>query len=103
MLITESYRALNAELHARNPAYGTSGGKWAAKVHRLAKQYEAATVLDYGCGRGTLGAALLRLCDEPPYVFAEYDPAIEGKAQHPVIADFVVVGDVMEHIEPECL
>ncbi len=103
MLISEPYRALNAELHARNPAYGISGGKWAAKVHRLALEYEATTVLDYGCGRGTLGTALRQMVQKPFCVFAEYDPAIEGKDAPPSRADFVVCGDVLEHIEPDCL
>jgi hypothetical protein len=103
MLITPEYRALNAELHARNPTYGTSGGRWAAKVHRLARQYEASSVLDYGAGRGTLGKALRELVREPFCVFAEYDPAIEGKAARPSRADLVVCGDVLEHIEPDCL
>ena len=104
MLITESYRAMNAELHARNPTYGTSGGKWAAKVHRLAKQYEAESVLDYGAGRGTLGDALWYQGPHAlGYRFTEYDPAIEGKDAPPSCADFVVAGDVLEHIEPDCL
>ncbi len=114
-LITPSYRALNAELHARNPAYGISGGKWAAKVHRLAKQYEADMVLDYGSGKGSLGAQLMvQFADERnrdvnghqvpfPYDFREYDPAITGKDARPDRADFVVCGDVLEHIEPDCL
>ena len=111
-LISPEYRALNAEIHARNPTYGTSGSKWATKVHRLAKQYEAESVLDYGCGRGTLLEALLNsagdIGDTPilrvlPYVFREYDPAIEGKDSRPSRADLVVCGDVLEHIEPDCL
>jgi 2-polyprenyl-3-methyl-5-hydroxy-6-metoxy-1,4-benzoquinol methylase len=105
MLITEPYRELNAALHVSNPAYGTSGGKWAGKVHRLARQYEARSVLDYGCGRGTLRDTLLKIADGWPaiYLCAEYDPAIEGKDARPNRADLVVCGDVLEHIEPECL
>jgi 2-polyprenyl-3-methyl-5-hydroxy-6-metoxy-1,4-benzoquinol methylase len=103
MLISEAYRSLNAELHARNPTYGTSGIKWAGKVYRLAKQYEATSVLDYGCGRGLLWKTLQELVPAPFCVFAEYDPAIEGKDKPPDRADFVVCGDVLEHIEPECL
>lgn len=109
MLLTERYRELNAALHASNPQYGTSGGKWAAKVHRLAKQYEARSVLDYGCGKGTLLLDLLTplghaaLAGTPTYSVAEYDPAIPGKDERPVRADLVVCGDVLEHIEPDCL
>ena len=103
MLISPEYRALNAELHARNPTYGTSGGKWAAKVHRLAKQYEAETVLDYGSGKGTLGMALRQNMVVPAYGFVEYDPAVESKDAPPARADFIVCNDVLEHIEPDCL
>lgn len=102
-LISESYRNLNAALHASNPQYGTSGGKWAAKVHRLARQYQAGSVLDYGSGRGTLGTALRQGISELPYDFREYDPAIPGQDARPEPADFVVCGDVLEHIEPDCL
>jgi methyltransferase family protein len=103
MLISDQYRALNVALHASNSHYGTSGGKWAAKVHRLARQYEASSVLDYGSGKGTLGEELRRLVQEPFCVFAEYDPAVEGKDAQPNRADLVVCGDVLEHIEPDCL
>ena len=108
MLISPAYRELNAELHARNPAYGTSGGKWAAKVHRLATQYEAVQVLDYGSGKGSLRQALYATFAGTtgtwlPYHFYEYDPAIPDNDERPERADFVVCGDVLEHIEPDCL
>lgn len=115
MLITPEYAALNAALHASNPAYGTSGGKWAVKVHRLARQYEASTVLDYGAGKGTLYQEMLHkhasapdISEEGarrtfPFVLFEYDPAVPGKDAPPGRADLVVCGDVLEHIEPECL
>ena len=98
MLISESYRALNAELHARNPTYGTSGSKWVAKVYRFARQYEATTVLDYGCGRGTFKPVMLQLI--PDAIIREYDPGVVGKdllELDPV--DYVVCTDVMEHVE----
>lgn len=103
MLITPEYLALNAELHARSSSYGTSGHKWADKVHSLAHQCGAMTVLDYGCGRGTLGAALRDKYPEWAGIFLEYDPAIPGKDEKPPRTDLVVCGDVLEHIEPDCL
>jgi 2-polyprenyl-3-methyl-5-hydroxy-6-metoxy-1,4-benzoquinol methylase len=102
MLITEDYKRLNAELHSRGN-YGVSGHKWAGKVHDLAGQCEAATVLDYGCGRGTLNAALYLKHRPLSYEVIEYDPAIPGKEEKPAHADIVVCGDVLEHIEPDCL
>jgi hypothetical protein len=105
MLITPEYRALNAKLHQRAPLYGTSGHKHAEQVRQLAQALGAprknVTVLDYGCGKGTLGAAL-HFSDRGFYLF-EYDPAIPGKDTPPEPADLVVCGDVLEHIEPECL
>lgn len=103
MLITPEYRELNTELHARSSNYGTSGHKWADKVLNLAGQVEAKTVLDYGCGRGTLLKALRDKYGNLPFDFIEYDPAIPEKSEKPVRADLVVCGDVLEHIEPDCL
>lgn len=103
MLISEGYRELNAELHAREGRYGTSGAKWADKVFNLAGQCEAKTALDYGCGRGTLGTAMRAKWGNLPFDFIEYDPAIPGKETKPERADLVVCGDVLEHIEPDCL
>lgn len=100
MLISDEYRALNRELHAREPSYGTSGYKWAGVVKQLAAQIgPASSVLDYGCGRSTLRAVLGdRSCE-----FREYDPAIPGKDGRPQPADLVACTDVLEHIEPWCL
>lgn len=97
MLISDEYRRLNAKLH-EGGHYGISGAKWAQHVHRLAIQIEAASILDYGCGQGTLAKAL-----SGPYSVIEYDPAIAGKETKPFHADLVVCGDVLEHIEPDCL
>ena len=58
MLITEEYRKLNEELHATNDGYGRSGHKWADLVRQILAQTNAATVLDYGCGKKTLQEAL---------------------------------------------
>ena len=101
MLISDEYRRLNAQLHERGD-YGVSGHKWAALADELARRVNAKTVLDYGCGKGTLGAALRQ--QEPlPYAILEYDPAVAGKDEKPLRADIVICGDVLEHVEPECL
>lgn len=94
-LISDSYRRLNIELHSHGK-YGLHGGKWADKVGDIAKRIGAATILDYGCGQGSLRATL----DMP---VAEYDPAIAGKDKRPQPADLVVCTDVLEHIEPDYL
>jgi hypothetical protein len=100
MMISETYRALNAQMHRDKPLYGTSGSVHAETVADLARRYDIGSILDYGCGKGTLKHALPE--DLAPLV-REYDPAIPGKDGWPAAADLVVCGDVMEHVEPDCL
>ena len=93
-LITEEYRELNRQLHHDRADYGMSGVKWAATVNEFLD--EGDTVLDYGCGKGTL----------KQFVDAdvrEYDPAITGKDGEPEPASMVVCTDVLEHIEPDLI
>ena len=91
MLISESYRELQRELH-RNPDYGTTGRKLAERIGEIS---DSRDILDYGCGKRTLEDAL-------GYGIKNYDPAIAG-LEVAEAAEFVVCTDVMEHIEPECL
>ena len=100
LLISDEYLVLNRELHSRG-GYGVSGAKWADEVHGLADMMGAISVLDYGCGKGLLKRALIRHGGK--YAVREYDPAIAGKDARPAPADVVVCGDVLEHIEPDCL
>jgi len=97
MLATESYRALNRQLHEERPDYGALGVKWAAQVQDIARAVDAKTILDYGCGKGSLGRALSHL------LVMNYDPAMPGLDATPDPADLVVCTDVLEHIEPDCL
>lgn len=97
MRITEEYREANKRLHEINERYGTSGAKWARKVSQLVQSTGSSSVLDYGCGKGLLAAAL------PELGIREYDPAIPGKDSEPESAEFVVCTDVLEHIETDCL
>ena len=97
MLISEEYRNLNLELHQRNPHYGVSGQKWAEQISEICSAIGAKTILDYGCGKQTLGMALSHL------LIVGYDPAIPGLDAPPEPADLTVCTDVLEHIEPDCL
>ena len=97
MRITEEYREANKRLHEINPKYGSSSAKWAPKVLELVDKTGSRNVLDYGCGKGQLAAALSHLD------VREYDPAVPGKDAEPQPADLVICTDVLEHIEPNCL
>lgn len=101
-LISPRYLEMQKTLHAAPRGYGGRGDKWAGIVLQLAIQYQAMSILDYGCGRGTLARAL-RSQPLNGIRVAEYDPAIPGKDHLPDFADLVNVTDVLEHIEPKRL
>jgi 2-polyprenyl-3-methyl-5-hydroxy-6-metoxy-1,4-benzoquinol methylase len=99
-LISEGYQTLITKMHATT--------NWGDGSHRRVDDIVAlikslgypTTVLDYGCGKGTLGPAMKA---RMPYLaWHEYDPGIPGKDTPPTDRfDLVVSTDVLEHIEPE--
>lgn len=99
-LISQAYLAEQKRLHADPRGYGGKGGKWASVVLGIVNEFGAATVLDYGCGQGSLAVALHGAGFK---WVTEYDPAIPGKDKLPHQADIVVCTDVLEHMEPELL
>ena len=111
MLISDDYRVLQEQLHIDKPkTYGVSGQQWSKKVLDLALAFKCESILDYGCGKKTLHTALLDTNYGPegrnPWSnggFQNYDPCIEGLDTPPDPADLVVCGDVLEHVEPDCL
>jgi SAM-dependent methyltransferase len=102
-LISPAYKDLQKELHSRPQGYGGKGSKWADVVFELARNLQATSILDYGCGQGTLAAALRAREKTGLLRVDEYDPAIKGKDRPPLFADLVTCTDVLEHIEPERL
>lgn len=96
-LITDEYRKLNSGLHEARPDYGANGHRHANDVIELAQECHARTILDYGCGKQTLGRALTR------WTVIGYDPAFPQTSTDPEPADFLVCLDMLEHVEPDCL
>lgn len=98
-LISDSYRALNAELHSRKAKYGGKGDAWGDRVLKYIKKAEAKSYLDYGCGKGNL---LAEITSRAPHIRTMgYDPVTAPVM--PEKCDFVTCNDVLEHIEPELL
>lgn len=106
--ISHEYLAMQRELHSRPEGYGGKGKKWAPTVLAMLQHFNASSVLDYGCGEGSLANELQKIKKKRPkttpyFRMDEYDPAIPGKDQAPGFADLVIITDVLEHVEPERL
>jgi len=90
-LISEQYRALNAELHGRKAKYGGKGDAWADRVLDYMTGAGAFSYLDYGCGKGNL---LAEIASRAPMVATQgYDPVTAPQMPKP--ADFVTCNDVL--------
>ena len=95
-LCSDEYRAQLAQV-LENDRNWKSGYTHAETVAAFADDLGAKSILDYGCGQGTLREAL------PERTVWEYDPGVERKAVLPKPADLVVCTDVLEHVEPSKL
>lgn len=96
MRYSPEYQAILKTMH-ETTKWGGDGHWHADNIAFFARTMEAKTMLDYGCGRGTLRNRLL----SNPYQMeiSEYDPGIKGKEKEPKPADLVVCTDVLEHVE----
>lgn len=97
--ISESYRALNRQLHETNDSYGAGHQtkQWYPLIAEFSRIMNASSILDYGSGKSRMGQALSQLMVIP------YDPSVPGIDEPPEPHDVVVCLDVLEHIEPELL
>lgn len=105
-LISDEYKKLNVDFHAKEKArgkpWGVSGRKYYGPAIDFAKELGAKSILDYGCGSSTLKQSFAQKGTLKHFDFREYDPCVPGKdGKRPDKADLVVNTDVMEHIEPE--
>lgn len=101
------YKKLHAERKDTRKPYGTTGGRnGGPQVRDILNSYNGVwvqSVLDYGCGSGTL-VKMLKEEVRPKLRYYEYDPAIPGKDRPPEEQfDMVVSTDVLEHIPPDDL
>ena len=106
--ITPEYAAMQKKMHIDRPNYGNSAQQHAARVFmaaaQLRRKFGACSVLDYGSGPGNLTNAIRGSFPEIAGVeYFEYDPGMEGKDAEPAPATLVFCGDVLEHVEPECV
>lgn len=101
-LISPDYVKQNKKLHETNEHYGTNSWGRALNIIEIANHIAAESILDYGCGKAMLNAALEehRGSFKRPCTITNYDPAIPAYAAKPGPAEMVVCTDVLEHVEP---
>lgn len=95
MLFTEGYKKQQEALH-KDSDYGVKGIQFLGPINMCISAYKCESVLDYGCGPHK------RL---EKHIEAKYTPydIVPPFNHDPVPHDLVVVADVLEHIEPECI
>ena len=94
------YRDLNlySELHISKPRYGASGRTHTDKVYDVIQKFKPNSILDFGCGKGTLKREL----ELKGVVVDNYDPAIPEWSTIPQSSyEMVVTTDVLEHLYPD--
>lgn len=85
--------------HTLSPGWGKAGYKHLVDVLTFARSLRAKTILDYGCGKGTLRSAILE--KKPFLVVDNYDPGMpEWSVLPPGPYDLVTCTHVLEHVEP---
>ncbi len=100
MAITPEYQEVLLGLH-KNYTWGYTGGKYAGKtVLNLLKEFpEIETILDYGCGDGSL-KKWIEEKDITDKKWTLYDPGIPEYKNIPQGKfDLVITTDVLEHVE----
>lgn len=98
-MITDNYKNDLKKLH-ESKAFGNRA-KIPDEVVRCIEQYKVESILDFGCGKGNVVAALTE--KYPNLKVFGYDPGREGFNQLPDNVDMIISTDVLEHVEPELL
>lgn len=102
MLISEEYRAQQAQMHQMYE-YGIASKKYAPLVAEIINTLGVQHVLDYGCSARMNLAKSLQGKVKHTFKYQGYDPAVPELAGMPVPAEMVCCIDVLEHIEPDLL
>lgn len=103
-IMTEDYRMAYAVFNHKNPASMQYGHEYVEQVKNYKDELLAESVLDWGCGQGTLKFHYFDRYPDDDVEFNEYDPAVYGKCdKRPEKADLVTCINVLEHVEPKCI
>lgn len=97
--LIEEYRIL----HRSVTSYGSGGGFHLPTILSLIANHKAVSVLDYGCGKGSLVKSLREILNSDKIIIDGYDPATGWELQQGKQYDVVVSTDVFEHFHPDCV
>ena len=100
MTITAEYTESLKKLHKSNKAFGNRSNI-PVEVTRCIEKYNIQSILDFGCGKGNVVAALKETY--PNLTVYGYDPGRDSFNTLPDNVDMIISTDVLEHIEPELL
>ena len=83
-------------LHIQNSSYGSTANQYTKYIADFIKYTEVKSVLDFGCGKGSLKKDLKQKYN---LEIDEYDPAIESKNIIPKTQyELIITTDVLEHL-----
>lgn len=99
-MISEEYKKEMKNLHKNRENFGR-GVRIPNEVIRCIEEYDIKSILDFGCGKGTVVEKLKETY--PQIKIYGYDPGHETYNTLPNKVDMIFSEDVLEHIEPEKL
>jgi hypothetical protein len=107
-LISDEYRRQLQEKHGQDDEWGNTGIRYYSTMLQLVDHFSIKSILDYGCGKGTVGKKFREDQTQPGSKYAdvqflEYDPGIDGKTDPTTKGELLINTDVLEHIEPELI
>lgn len=97
-LASPAYRKMLEQMHSQIKGWGSDGRKHAGAVKKFAEELGTNVILDYGCGREALKAAL-----GDGFKVEGFDVGIPSRSTLPKPAGLVVASDILEHVESKKL
>jgi len=96
-LISSDYQNVLRQKHKQDPEWGPGGIIWIGLIVFLAREINAKSIIDYGCGKG----GNIEPLSKAGFKVQGYDPGVDSFSSRPSRAELTVCLDVLEHVEPD--